>query len=620
MPNGTGKTTTLSLLRAALSGGAGEWPEEQVRAFQKKRGTDDQSGTFVVRLAVDKQLITFELTLDFESGKARYRTTFGAGVQKGFRPTPALRRFLTPEFVELFVFDGELATRLLDSRATSARSAVEALFQLPLLRQLASAIERNWEKHANTVSAKQEKGLTQRRNKLSTLEEQLQAVKKRRKVLAAKIPSLEKEIVDLEAKYRTELGRDSTTRDQLATMTQEKLKIEAGLHAAVAKVIDSIRGPQALLVDFASEMGALKQNMDRLKLPRSTSREFFEELCSEHNCICGRALDETTRTAIRDRALTFLAAEEVGVLNGMKTDIATHCGEDPTASKRELDILIQGVSDKVFSRDQVDAGMQAIEAERIARGDGSLEKIKLDVDGRKRTLSELTSELAEIDAAAEGSEGDDTTCLKALELKRAQAKQAVAEATNTVILKKKTEVLTEILISAQEMARTHLKQILLSETNQRIDSLLLREPVELEDIDECLVLKEQAGASVGQTLAVSYAFLATLFGRGDYQLPFVVDSPAGPLDLNVRPEVARLVPKLCKQFVAFTISSERDKFVEPLAKAVSGNVQYMTLFRSAGEMKALYKDVPKAALVESSDGALVSGQDFFARFDLDQEA
>jgi DNA sulfur modification protein DndD len=142
MPNGTGKTTTLTLLRATLSGAAADWSPDTVREFQKKAARA-QHGQFVVRLALDRTLITFELTLDFGDGKALYRTTFGAGVQKGFRPPPPLRRFLSSEFVDLFVFDGELATRLLDNSETKARSAIDALFQLPLLAQLASKIERN---------------------------------------------------------------------------------------------------------------------------------------------------------------------------------------------------------------------------------------------------------------------------------------------------------------------------------------------------------------------------------------------------------------------------------------------------------------------------------------------
>lgn len=52
MPNGTGKTTTLSLLRAALSGGGRNWDSGKVRELRKKGGTSP-TGTFTLRLALN---------------------------------------------------------------------------------------------------------------------------------------------------------------------------------------------------------------------------------------------------------------------------------------------------------------------------------------------------------------------------------------------------------------------------------------------------------------------------------------------------------------------------------------------------------------------------------------
>ena len=66
--------------------------------------------------------------------------------------------------------------------------------------------------------------------------------------------------------------------------------------------------------------------------------------------------------------------------------------------------------------------------------------------------------------------------------------------------------------------------------------------IRVQSIERCLVLEGQEGGSVGETLSVAYAFLATLFEGSDHQLPFVVDSPANPIDLRVRAKVAELIP------------------------------------------------------------------------------
>ena len=68
-------------------------------------------------------------------------------------------KFLNSEFVNLFVFDGELASNLLDSKQTRASSAIDSLFQLSLLEEVAKAFQENWEKHAESAKAKSNQGL-----------------------------------------------------------------------------------------------------------------------------------------------------------------------------------------------------------------------------------------------------------------------------------------------------------------------------------------------------------------------------------------------------------------------------------------------------------------------------
>jgi DNA sulfur modification protein DndD len=116
MPNGTGKTTTLELLRTVLSGSAAEedWDRKRILSF-KKRNSDVNEGLFRVVLLYNDRRITLTLHFDFDNGAMFYSTTLpDSGIEKGFKPPRALLRFLKPSFVNFFVFDGELAEQLLD--------------------------------------------------------------------------------------------------------------------------------------------------------------------------------------------------------------------------------------------------------------------------------------------------------------------------------------------------------------------------------------------------------------------------------------------------------------------------------------------------------------------------
>jgi len=132
MPNGTGKTTTLSLLRAALSGAVlrEEWDQATINEFRKKGNGPNTVGTFEVRLVLNNRRATILMYFDFENGRVSYKTTYGQGQQVGFHPPGDFRRFLNPNFVSYFVFDGELAQRLLNRTQTNAEAVVEALFQI----------------------------------------------------------------------------------------------------------------------------------------------------------------------------------------------------------------------------------------------------------------------------------------------------------------------------------------------------------------------------------------------------------------------------------------------------------------------------------------------------------
>src|SRR5262249_27540616 len=74
-PNGVGKTTTLRLLRAALSGESdrGPWDPQRVAAFRKK-GSTAADGQFQVVLVHNDRRLTVTMDFDFVEGTVEYST------------------------------------------------------------------------------------------------------------------------------------------------------------------------------------------------------------------------------------------------------------------------------------------------------------------------------------------------------------------------------------------------------------------------------------------------------------------------------------------------------------------------------------------------------------------
>ena len=105
------------------------------------------------------------------------------------------------------------------------------------------------------------------------------------------------------------------------------------------------------------------------------------------------------------------------------------------------------------------------------------------------------------------------------------------------------------------------------ETNKRLETLVQMEQLRVSKIDGALSLTsdniaERTRVSEGQSLSVAYAFLTSLLSEAPFRTPFIVDSPAVSLDLDVRREVGRIIPDLFEQMIMFVISSEQAGFAD----------------------------------------------------------
>ena len=110
----------------------------------------------------------------------------------------------------------------------------------------------------------------------------------------------------------------------------------------------------------------LKASLDRVKLPESTAREFFEELADEPRCVCGRILDDEHRKEIRERAKHYLGSDDVALLNALKSDIAILIGTDAKSHADDLQGRIDGLRTAVRTEDEERTAYGLLENEAVA--------------------------------------------------------------------------------------------------------------------------------------------------------------------------------------------------------------------------------------------------------------
>ena len=617
MPNGTGKTTTLELLRAALSGTAQNWSADQVQSL-RKRNFQSSNGQFQVALHCNTKRLTITMDFDFDDGTVTYSTTLPGGNKEGFRPPREVMKFFQANFVNFFVFDGELAEQLLNQSYTQAQDVIEDLFQLSLFSGMTNSIDDYWKEKTSQVGGViEQRGLTRRRNKVNSLQELLKKRKKEQNDLSTEYKKTEKEWKKKNELFKEEITKQEEIKAKLQ-QAEEKLKeAQRHLDSSAKDVLDNMRNPHSLSSSFAAQMINLKDSLDRVKLPESAAREFFEELADEAECICGRPIDDDTiRAHIKGRAERYMGSDDVSLLNQLKGEVANLVGTEIDLHEVELKQKISALDKARRQEENSKNARDGVQNEAI-EDDPKLEKVAQEISNLEEKLRRLKDDLSKFQDA-DATRGDQYTYgIQVLERRLKNAENQLAKATDTLELKAKSDLLTKIIEKVHEKAKQGISVDLCQEANKRIEGLMPSNAIRIQKITQSLVLRGQESGSVGETLSIGYAFLATLFNRTEHQLPFIVDSPANPIDLEVRAKVAELVPKLSHQFIAFTISSEREGFLPSLEIAsANGDIQYITMFRKDMQPD---DDFNGEHAKDSIDGWCVHGKTYFERFQLNEE-
>jgi len=250
MPNGTGKTTTMKLIRAILSGQA--FTPQEVREFR----ADDEvtSGGFDLGLLIDDKQYRLTLTFDFNSGdcsRSTLRTKERGGGQEDGRVLPlALKRRLKQNFTRLFVFDGELANEIRAVDRAEADHAIKALYQLDDLDTLKKRVEKVvtecQDKAAPLSHAKSQRGLTRTRNAFTKANTELADLEKKRSDFKAEQSSLEEERNTAQTKISTCIAEDDDLKAKKEEIEKRAASIRSNLQRAAVDAMDAFRSPVSL--------------------------------------------------------------------------------------------------------------------------------------------------------------------------------------------------------------------------------------------------------------------------------------------------------------------------------------------------------------------------------------
>jgi septal ring factor EnvC (AmiA/AmiB activator) len=575
MPNGTGKTTTMNLSRILLLGK--EMDAEEVRSFQPS-DFDAIDGSFEVDFVSSGEPFTLRLELDYEVGDHSYRhikpQEVGGGDMAGHFLPNELNNVITEDFVDLFVFNGELTEDFIGTGSDEAENALKIVNFLNRLENQKNQIDQVVQARQEDASVTTEQGYSNIQSRLETTEERLDELQDKKKELEDAIAEHNEKIDELEERRQEILAENEKQLEKDKRLEREIQKLENELESKTKELLDTMRKPSRLDQDLNDDMEKLLENMNIMQLPKSTSQEFFTELSESSTCICGRDIEEEHEHEILENAEKYLTQQDIGVLNSLKDNLRN------IPEYESFDETFEELTEK---RDELQQAEQ--ERARLDLDDPNLnEKLddiieEIEEEERERDDKQDTLRRLKTNDKNEQQEFglDWKNNIPLCKRKREQRREEVRKASGTVNFGKKADLLENIFDNFIDECLKSLKHKQIEETNEKLERILGLSKVQVEDIDNSIKIEGRDDISEGQALSIAYAYLSTLFEDSPLNVPFVIDSPAVSIDYEKRAEVAPIISDLFDQLIIFVISPERRSFVDELE---SNDIQYCTIHKT----------------------------------------
>lgn len=586
MANGTGKTTTMTLLKGLFDGTAPSWPGEKIKSFAPTM-TGAEHGEFAVTVKFDEKRYKYVLFLDYKVGTAEISTITSAvgGRESGRHLPESIRGIFSPEFVRRFIFDGEQAEKTLDSSSNEADETIKYLYRLDELDEIVAANQKILAEiqHAEgNGSANSIKNLRTRQNGVKETIARLETHRDR----------LRKEIKTFEDEKREKEEQRNNIDKNYEQLNREKMGLlrdidqnKGEINTTIAEILRLTKSPYLLSSELCSRMRELGNSMTKLKLPKSSSKDFFIELANASKCVCDRCIGQEEKEAILRNAEKYLGSDQQAVLNAIKSSLTS--SEYDTRLSDAFDRLA-----KLQNRGNRLESLRLTNQERLIEAGGEeAEKLQIRIRELIEEISVSKAQLETIESKDDSSEqltADNN--LRKAEQKYQYYEQQIAKATRTNAALRKKTIVEELVRAIRDRATSDLKAEIVRKTNEKLKRVITDDFIEIESIDRYIKLDKRDGASEGQTLSIAYCFLGTLFEDSELEFPFVIDSPTGKMDFAKRQAVADIIPHVFNQMVAFVQSAEVERFADRFY--ANKDSQYITIITSpSGDSIEVHKGI-----------------------------
>lgn len=571
IPNGTGKTTLLSLIRLTLSNDWDSVSEKEIRAF-KRKGGDANDGHFEIGYQFNRENYAFLVNFDFDNGKVSIDTDTPQGRNRdSFSPPRELRPFLTKNHVNIFNFSAQIANTHFSDDSAAVRNAVGTFSgRLNLEKLEAELLKKFKAKHRGSTHASATESLEGR---LNALDNKIQSIKDL-------IKTIEKGKEKVKDKWDIYDQRVNAQSDQVTIFQTNRRKTEASieeLKPIIADYENEIEKLAASPINMSERFKGMVEdvfsNLEQAKLP-GIANLFFDEIAEQKNCICGTKMTPELKKTILDRKANYLDTDDVGFINEMKSHIKEAI---PNVQKEHLeDIVKKAESKKLELQDFIDE-LADIDRE-MAQNILSPKEMK-DYDELGDQIKEFDSKLAELKKSDyEGEKNHIEKERGLLKLTESQINNLIknlpdaqwlhlkltdkhAAASGYQQANKNMEMVQKLINEAIENAENNIKEQLVISMNEMIANIHADQEFKVSSIDKAIHLDGQQRGSGAQEVITVSTFALSLLNRSSVDFPMIIDHPVKDIQNEDRASLSKFLNESTHQCICLVINSEKDGFI-----------------------------------------------------------
>ena len=341
MPSGTGKTTTLNLLRYSFFDYSNIIQKKEIEKLYNPE-TKVEIGEFNVNLTINNDKYRISTKFNFKEKSISYQTTDPiTGTNDGLNLPDELKKYIDQEYIEKTFFDLELVNLLFDS--SEAKNSITKLYKLYYF----DSINKSFDSYLSKKQSDSEVGKISKKQFAELLMKKDKLVKQRDYLIKEndekekKYQSLKSEKQKL-TKNKNEIEQSKSNIKKQIDDARNKISFaKNNLQDAFKDFYTKLKNPILINNNIKNQLVNFEKNLNELQIPESVGKEFFDDLIKSKNCLCGHKMTDEMRKQINISKNNILSNDTWLILSVLKAKINHNSSEQVYDMNNSLSLIAQ---------------------------------------------------------------------------------------------------------------------------------------------------------------------------------------------------------------------------------------------------------------------------------------